>query len=55
MTFVETHAGVVTALLVLVAAGHVCRDVFYNRYGTGKPALVILGGLIGAAMFFAGA
>ena len=31
------------------------RDVFYNRYNTGKPALVIVGGAIGGAMFFAGA
>jgi len=29
--------------------------VFYNRYNTGKPALVIVGGAIGGAMFFAGA
>lgn len=35
------------------AARH--RDVFYNRYNTGKPALVIVGGAIGGAMFFAGA
>ena len=29
--------------------------MFYNRYNTGKPALVIVGGAIGGAMFFAGA
>ena len=30
------------------------RDIFYIKYGVGWPALVIIGGIVGGAMFYAG-